>query len=84
MRKFNDTIPKPEFNKFQVSISFPISVPFVNFLFDLDLISAKFMNFTETMKIYSLELAKETAFSLAALNFRFCEAPVAISFTEQT
>lgn len=36
------------------------------------------------MKRDSSELAKETAFALAALNFKFCDSPVAISFTEQT
>ncbi|CAN6916532.1 unnamed protein product [Brassica oleracea var. botrytis] len=36
------------------------------------------------MKRNSSELAKETAFALPALNYRFCDAPVAISFTEQT
>ncbi|KAH0940887.1 hypothetical protein HID58_000524 [Brassica napus] len=54
IRKFNDMIPKPEFNNFQI------------------------------MKRDSSELAKETAFALAALNFKFCDSPVAISFTEQT
>ncbi|KAF3530815.1 hypothetical protein DY000_02039415 [Brassica cretica] len=36
------------------------------------------------MKRNSSELAKETAFALPALNYRFCDAPVAISFTDQT
>ncbi|KAF2584842.1 hypothetical protein F2Q70_00035598 [Brassica cretica] len=36
------------------------------------------------MKRNSSELSKETAFILPALNYRFCDAPVAISFTEQT
>ncbi|KAL0696377.1 hypothetical protein Bca4012_063557 [Brassica carinata] len=54
MRKFNDMIPKFEFNNFQI------------------------------MMRDSSELAKRTAFALAALNFRFCAAHVAMSFTEQT
>ncbi|KAG2247911.1 hypothetical protein Bca52824_087539 [Brassica carinata] len=74
VRKFNDMIPKPDF----------ILAPFVYFFFDLDLISAKFVNFTEIMKRNSSELAKETAFALPALNYKFCDAPVAISFPEQT
>ncbi|KAF3601677.1 hypothetical protein F2Q69_00034855 [Brassica cretica] len=36
------------------------------------------------MKRNSSELSKETTFILPALNYRFCDAPVAISFTEQT
>ncbi|CAF2073662.1 BnaC01g23610D [Brassica napus] len=36
------------------------------------------------MKRNSSELAKETAFALPALNYKFCDAPVAISFPEQT
>ncbi|KAL0802572.1 hypothetical protein Bca101_057748 [Brassica carinata] len=43
----------------------------------------EFNNFQIMMRDSS-ELAKETAFALAALNFSFCDAHVAISFTEQT
>ncbi|KAL0689175.1 hypothetical protein Bca4012_088852 [Brassica carinata] len=42
-----------------------------------------FSNF-QIMKRNSSELAKETAFALPALNYKFCDAPVAISFPEQT
>ncbi|KAF2556904.1 hypothetical protein F2Q68_00017859 [Brassica cretica] len=64
MRKMGDLIPK----RVDLSgiISSPISVPFVSF-FDLDLLSAKFLNFTEIMREGSSELAKEREFSLTDL-----------------
>ncbi|KAL0835770.1 hypothetical protein Bca101_087659 [Brassica carinata] len=49
-----------------------------------DFSNFQFVNFTEIMKRNSSELAKETAFALPALNYKFCDAPVAISFPEQT
>uniref|UniRef100_M4DZM9 Copine C-terminal domain-containing protein n=1 Tax=Brassica campestris TaxID=3711 RepID=M4DZM9_BRACM len=64
MRKMGDLIPK----RVDLSgiISSPISVPFVSF-FDLDLLSAKFLNFTEIMREGPSELAKEREFSLTDL-----------------
>ncbi|CAN7010734.1 unnamed protein product [Brassica rapa subsp. trilocularis] len=64
MRKMGDLIPK----RVDLSgiISSPISVPFVSF-FDLDLLSAKFLNFTEIMREGPSELAKERELSLTDL-----------------
>lgn len=64
MRKMGNLIPK----RVDLSgiISSPISVPFVSF-FDLDLLSAKFLNFTEIMREGPSELAKEREFSLTDL-----------------
>ncbi|KAH0880108.1 hypothetical protein HID58_067502, partial [Brassica napus] len=64
MTKMGDLIPK----RVDLSgiISSPISVPFVSF-FDLDLLSAKFLNFTEIMREGPSELAKEREFSLTDL-----------------
>ena len=44
-----------------------ISISIHPLFFDLDLLSAKFVNFTEIMKRDSSESAKEAAFALAAL-----------------
>lgn len=71
MRKFDDKIPKREFDNFQVSSHFQLLFHlYSELLLDLDLdllLYAKFVNFTEIMKKDSPASAKETAFALAAL-----------------
>ncbi|KAL0867358.1 hypothetical protein Bca101_046476 [Brassica carinata] len=69
MRKFDDKIPKREFDNFQVSSHFQLLFHlYSELLLDLDLLlSTKFVNFTEIMKRDTPQSAKETAFALAAL-----------------
>ena len=70
MRKFDDKIPKREFDNFQVTSHSQLQFSSISthpLAFDLDLLSAKFVNFTEIMKRDSSESAKEAAFALAAL-----------------
>ncbi|WZZ79651.1 hypothetical protein YC2023_100223 [Brassica napus] len=60
MMKFNDKIPKPAFNNFQVS--------------------SHFQDHEERF----IRVSQRNCICTCCLKFRFCDAPVAISFTEQT